>query len=1019
MKKLLFSIIVFILAGLAAISLISAEEITVNGSCPTKLVYDKGTKTMTITYVGDGVGWYEFMPVYQKDDGSYNYDVQNFMDKYRTEVEHIEIGRFKKIQLAPINDANKNLVDGAKLFYGMTALKSVHFAVDQRILMGHDKYGIFEGCTALTTVWFGSDSNKIEGCANFTGCNTNENDNGKGLNLFPKNLFKGCSSLKSVIYTANPNESVIYSSTFEGCTSLESIKIGDNIKQVAKEAFEKYKFIDLEDGTDITTPLPEPDPEAPEVTPGQNDSGKPPVTPEKINAEEIIVNGSCPTKLVYDEGTKTMTITYVGDGVGWYEFMPVFPKNDGSYNYDVQNFMDKYRTEVEHIEIGRFKKIQLAPINDANNSLVDGAKLFYGMTALKSVHFAVDQRILMGHDKYGIFEGCTALTTVWFGSDSNKIEGCANFKGCNTKDDDNGKGLNLFSRKLFKGCSSLKSVIYTANINESVIYSSTFEGCTSLESIKIGNNIKQVAKEAFEKYKFIDFEDGTDITTPLPEPDPEAPAVTPVGTPEDFNPEGATIFGYSYGEYNEKTVIDTYWAYYDDTKTLEFTSFKTTYNETGALSNCVDTNWSEYTDVIEHIIVGDNIAKVTGSAFMNYPSLKDVRLGKQVKQIDNFTFDNCKNLTTIWRDGKERIEGRADFRGFTRFTDCLVGTSVSEIVMPENPSTLDVNMPMTVVNVYSTNITEELKAHAEFNLYNLINLNNPSEKYEHYVYIDPTLPLCGRRAAFSFDEASGTLTVHGAGPIDDIVNYHGGGSKNQPWFSIKKQIKHIILSENITSIGKYAFAECENVETVQLPSREDFIINAAAFEGCFNMKSVYIEGSEPIEGTIDVRNVPVLESWTFAYNYLIANVVINPSVEKIGNSVFSDNLNLANIYGTPGSFAEEYASKIGGTFYDISSSSPQPIKCEPPETTAKETESKQPENTTTPESAFESTPEAETEKNNRWGNYVFIKTDAEIQTDTTETPWAIIIGAISAFLAFCAIASVILIVKKKKNNKNN
>ncbi len=129
------------------------------------------------------------------------------------------------------------------------------------------------------------------------------------------------------------------------------------------------------------------------------------------------------------------------------------------------------------------------------------------------------------------------------------------------------------------------------------------------------------------------------------------PAVT------EFEPEGATVWGHSSGKYNGSDIINTWWAYYDDTKTLEFVSATTKYNETGSVGN-VDKDgpsWGEYKDVIEHVIVGDNIAKISGSAFLNYTVLKDVRMGKNVNQIDASAFNGCTSLTTIWRDGTERI----------------------------------------------------------------------------------------------------------------------------------------------------------------------------------------------------------------------------------------------------------------------------------------------------------------------------------------------------------------------------
>ncbi len=727
-------------------------------------------------------------------------------------------------------------------------------------------------------------------------------------------------------------------------------------------------------------------------------------------AEEFVSGGEYPTKLVYDEETKKLTIQYAGPG-GWNEFMPVSgPDSNGEYNYDIQNFIDKYRETIEHIEIAKFGKIQLIEIRDESKAVVDGAKLFSGMTNLKSVHFAVDQRIQVTGDKYGLFEGCTNLTTVWFGSDKNKIEGCANFTGCNIKDDDNAKGNDNFSKNLFKGCSSLKNIIYTKNPNESVLFASTFEGCTALDSIKIGDNIKTAPAELIKAYKFIDLESGEGITE-LASGNGEGgdPSVVP-------GSDKATVSGHSTGEYNGKIIIDTYWAYYAETKTLEFSATTGKYNETGTLSDCdIGSNWADYINEIEHIIVGNKISKITVRAFMDYPALKDVRIGKQVTQIDPSAFENCSNLTTVWRDGKERVEGRADFRGLTRFMDCMIGTSITEVILPENPNTLEISMPMTIVNVYSTNITEDLKAHAKENVYNLINLNNQEEKYEYWTYIDPSLPYCGKRAVYAFDEATGLLTVYGAGEIDDIVNYHGGGSKNQPWFAIKQQVKNVVITDHITAIGKYAFAEFENLETVQLPNIENLIIRAAAFEGCVNLKSVYIEGSEPIEGTLDLRMIDALEAWTFAYDYLIANVVVSPKVDKIGTSVFSDNINLANIYGTPGSYAEEYANKNGLAFFDISSSVPEAIKCIPPVITEETETTALPESTADTEEV--TTAPAETEKTEETQDVVFVKRDPSKLTETSsETSWEIIIiGAIAVAVATAAVI-IIIVLKKKKNS---
>ncbi len=483
----------------------------------------------------------------------------------------------------------------------------------------------------------------------------------------------------------------------------------------------------------------------------------------------------------------------------------------------------------------------------------------------------------------------------------------------------------------------------------------------------------------------------------------------------EFDPEGATIWGHSSGEYNGSPIIDTYWAYYQETKTLEFVSATTKYNETGTIKN-VDaeyTNWEEYKDEIEHVIVGDNIVKVSGNAFKGYPALIDVRLGSHVSQIDGGAFTGCSSLTTVWWNGTERVEGRVDLRSVTKFNTILGGTSVREVFLPKNVKEISYDMPSSIITIWVYEITPELIAFGEKNLFNIGNVNNPNEFYENWIYVDLTLPSCGGRCRFGFDEATGTLTVYGAGNIDDIVNYYGGGSKKQPWFSIRQNVKHIVISEKITTIGKYAFCEFTNLETVQLPAGDIKILNAA-FEKCHNLKSVYIAGTEPIEGTADLRNVHELNSWTFAYDWLIANIIVSPQVEKIGTSVFEENIsiNLAGVYGTPGSYAEQYAADNGKAFYDIASNIPQPITCTPPETTVADTETeapkttKAPETTVTPETTVvpETTVTPETMP-------IFVDADEDSESSVSVLP---IIAVIVVVVVAAVIVVIVVISKKKK-----
>ncbi len=456
--------------------------------------------------------------------------------------------------------------------------------------------------------------------------------------------------------------------------------------------------------------------------------------------------------------------------------------------------------------------------------------------------------------------------------------------------------------------------------------------------------------------------------------------------------------------------------YYQDIKTLKFfTNTASGWNETGRIDKCADKKgWTDYKNEIEYVEIGPQMAKVTGNAFAGHLALKEVKLGPNITQIDGGAFTGCENLTTVYRTGTERVEGRMDLSAVKLVNNIISGTKIKEVLLSAQTTEIASALSFGLKTILTPNVTDKLIEYARVNSYNLESTTDPSVKYEYWIEIPEGTIACGDRSAFFFDEATGTLTIYGSGALTDIVNYHGGGSKTSPWFDVKQQIKNVVLSDYITAIGKYNFAQCENLETLMLPDNDDFVIENAAFEGCPSLKSIYRKGNEPIEGTLDLSGVKELKAWTFAYDYLIANVILSPEISKIGNSTFEENINvnLVGIYGTPGSYAEEYAEKNGKTFYDISAGKPAPVTCVAPVIT-ETTE----EVTTEPvesETVTETMPVSETEAVTTFPTFVF---DDEEGGDSSEEGSSfpvlpVAIGA--AAVVIIAVAVIIIIAKKKK-----
>lgn len=72
---------------------------------------------------------------------------------------------------------------------------------------------------------------------------------------------------------------------------------------------------------------------------------------------------------------------------------------------------------------------------------------------------------------------------------------------------------------------------------------------------------------------------------------------------------------------------------------------------------------------------------------------------------------------------------------------------------------------------------------------------------------------------------------------DDIRNFHS--PDEQPWKNIRKSLKNVYQSHcvPIENIGSFAFADCENIETVVLSSTVK-TIGAGAFQNCKNLRSI-------------------------------------------------------------------------------------------------------------------------------------------------------------------------------------
>ena len=165
----------------------------------------------------------------------------------------------------------------------------------------------------------------------------------------------------------------------------------------------------------------------------------------------------------------------------------------------------------------------------------------------------------------------------------------------------------------------------------------------------------------------------------------------------------------------------------------------------------------------------------------------------------------------------------------------------------------------------------------------------------------PTSGSCGDGVTWTYvpeldehgNDQGGTLTISGSGAMADFADL-----TEQPWYSWTRTCKNLVIEDGVTSIGKWAFQECDNLTNVTIPNSVT-TIGHGSFCGCESLTSVTIPDS-----------VTIIETVAFAYSGL-TSVTIPANVIR-ADEVFSGCENLQTINVDPNN--RQYSSQDGVLF---------------------------------------------------------------------------------------------------------
>ncbi len=175
---------------------------------------------------------------------------------------------------------------------------------------------------------------------------------------------------------------------------------------------------------------------------------------------------------------------------------------------------------------------------------------------------------------------------------------------------------------------------------------------------------------------------------------------------------------------------------------------------------------------------------------------------------------------------------------------------------------------------------------------------------------------CGENLTWTFDEASGTLTISGTGKMEDY-------SVRGPWtddsFDVildennniigvegDDKVKSVVIGDGVTSIGAYAFAYCIGLREITIPEGLASIGDGAFME-CLNLKeavlpdSVADMGHSVFSDCKSLREISlpdgigIIDGGTFGCCSSLTDIVIPESVTAVDDMAFVDCVGLTKV----------------------------------------------------------------------------------------------------------------------------
>ena len=372
----------------------------------------------------------------------------------------------------------------------------------------------------------------------------------------------------------------------------------------------------------------------------------------------------------------------------------------------------------------------------------------------------------------------------------------------------------------FKGCNSLESIIIPESVTN--VENGAFRGCSSLISINIPSSVTSIGDDEFyECSSLTSINIPSSITSIGRYAFYRCSSLKSISIPDSITSIGNNAFngcsllmnvkadseGHRYAEKNQKAYIleGNAEQISTDYEIKEEKNWDISANGDGSivarwtLNNRTliisgtekMKNWSknekddwhgtQYTNVIEKVIIENGVTSIGWYAFEGCSSLESINIPERVTSLEGCIFSGCSSLKSIEIPEEVTSIGSSVFRGCSSLES---------------------------INVDKNNKNYISEAGILFNKEKTKLITYPAGKKDIKEYVIPS-----------------SVTN-----IEDCA-FEGCNS-----------LESIIIPESVTNIGDYAFEGCNSLESINIPERVTSL-EGCIFSGCSSLKSIEIPES--------------------------------------------------------------------------------------------------------------------------------------------------------------------------------